>query len=69
VSGQPSCRRIWTSDHDRHPVVLWLAAMLAGRLLGNIWSEEGTSEKRLEGFVGLQEQCLYDSEGSFGCYI
>lgn len=49
--------------------MLWLAAMLAGRLLGNIWSEEGTSEKRLEGFVGLQEQCLYDSEGSFGCYI
>lgn len=69
MSGQPSCRRIWTSDLARHLVVLWLVAMLSGRLLGNIWSEEGTSEKSLEGFVGLQEQHLYDCEGSFGCYI
>lgn len=43
--------------------------MPAGRLLGNIRSEEGASEKRLEGLVDLQEQHLYDSEGSFGCYI
>lgn len=49
--------------------MLWRVAMPSGRLLENIWREEGTSEKRLEGLVGLQEQHLYDSEGSFGCYI
>lgn len=69
MSGQPSCRRIWTNDHARHLVVLWRVAMPSGRLLGNIRSEEGTSEKRVEGLVVLQEQHLYDSEGSFGCYV